>query len=62
MFRSRVTLIAGAAAVHFAADPLAEHLLKGEFAPGDTILADKDPNSSEMTFTKKRRAAVAAVS
>jgi ATP-dependent Clp protease ATP-binding subunit ClpB len=43
-------------------DPLAEHLLKGEFLPGDTILADKDPNSSEMTFTKKRRAAVAAVS
>ena len=43
-------------------DPLAEHLLKGEFLPGDTILADKDPNSSELTFTKKRRAAVAAVS
>jgi hypothetical protein len=48
--------------MRFVQDPLAEHLLKGEFAPGDTILADKDPNSSELTFTKKRRAAVAAVS
>jgi ATP-dependent Clp protease ATP-binding subunit ClpB len=43
-------------------DPLAAHLLKGEFLPGDTILVEKDASASEFTFTKKRRAAVAAVS
>jgi ATP-dependent Clp protease ATP-binding subunit ClpB len=43
-------------------DPLAAHLLKGEFGPGDTILVDRTPKEVDFTFSKKRRSAVAAVS
>jgi ATP-dependent Clp protease ATP-binding subunit ClpB len=43
-------------------DPLARRLLKGEFAAGDTIVIDRPEGTTELTFVKKRRAAVAAVS
>ena len=43
-------------------DPLARRLLKGEFVAGDTIVIDRPEGTTELTFVKKRKAAVAAVS
>ncbi|MES1166321.1 MAG: ATP-dependent chaperone ClpB [Verrucomicrobiota bacterium] len=43
-------------------DALAERLLRGEFATGDTILVDKSESVAGLTFMKKGRDRVAAVS
>jgi ATP-dependent Clp protease ATP-binding subunit ClpB len=43
-------------------DPLARRLLHGEFSAGDTIVVDRVGTEAELSFSKKRRAAVAAVS
>jgi ATP-dependent Clp protease ATP-binding subunit ClpB len=41
-------------------DPLAKHLLEGDFGPGDVILVGR--NGEALTFTRKRPPHVAAVS
>ncbi len=43
-------------------DPLASRLLRGEFAVGDTIVVDRAGAATELSFAKKRRGPVAAVS
>ena len=50
------------AIMRYVQDPLASHLLRGEFGPGDTILVDRTGTAADLGFSKKRRAAVAAVS
>jgi ATP-dependent Clp protease ATP-binding subunit ClpA len=40
-------------------NPLARALLKGDFAPGDTIKADADPVSSTLVFSSERSTVVA---
>jgi ATP-dependent Clp protease ATP-binding subunit ClpB len=51
---------------HYIQDPLAKMLLKGEFAPGDTIVAIRPgadrADEDRLAFSKKRRSPVAAVS
>ena len=43
-------------------DPLAGRLLKGEFVPGDTIVVDRPTPGAALSFTKKGRQPLAAVS
>ena len=41
---------------HRIENPLAQRILKGEFAEGDTIHIDVDPAKSDFTFSKEREA------
>jgi ATP-dependent Clp protease ATP-binding subunit ClpB len=56
------------AIMRYIQDPLAKRLLRGEFAPGDTIVVDVDQQSAaaggdgQLTFHKKIASPVAAVS
>ena len=50
------------AIMHYVQDPLAGRLLRGEFGPGDTIVVDRTGAADELSFSKKRRSPMAAVS
>jgi ATP-dependent Clp protease ATP-binding subunit ClpB len=50
------------AITRYVQDPLARRLLQGEFGPGDTVVVDRAPAAKELTFSKKRRPTIAAVS
>ena len=50
------------ALVRYVQDPLARRLLAGEVRPGDTIVVDRAPGASELTFTRKPQRRMAAVS
>jgi ATP-dependent Clp protease ATP-binding subunit ClpB len=50
------------AIMRYVQDPLASRLLRGEFVPGETIVVDRENGAPELTFNKKRRAPLAAVS
>ncbi|MEO8213779.1 MAG: ATP-dependent chaperone ClpB [Myxococcales bacterium] len=50
------------AIMRYLQDPLATRLLSGDFGPGDTIVADRFDGASDLSFSRRGRMPVAAVS